>query len=280
MAKRILITGGCSGIGKETAKALVDAGHQVIIACRNMDQGRKLKDQWTEDNPDQVCVMYVDLNSVESILAFVNLFNKKFAYLDVLIHNAGIFLDEKRINKDGLDEVMMVNYLAPMILSKKLKEALVLGEQPSILHLVSKAGFQGKLSLTPNYFSKARKGFKAYADSKLALMMAVYHEQLADIDHEISRVAIHPGVVKTKIFEGKTLGMKLVSKIMGLFSTTPVKGCETVVFLAQTENIQKYAGALVEKKYYIYPWPEKVKDQDQYKNLKSLTEDVFINFEI
>jgi NAD(P)-dependent dehydrogenase (short-subunit alcohol dehydrogenase family) len=141
--------------------------------------------------------------------------------------------------------------------------------------MVSKAGFQGKLSLTPSLFSRPRKGFKAYADSKLALMMAVYHEQLDDVDHQISRVAIHPGVVKTRIFEGKTLGMKLVAKIMGLFSTTPVKGCETVVFLAQTDNIEKYAGALVEKKYYIFPWPEKVKDQNQYKILKDLTEDVF-----
>lgn len=276
--KRILITGPTSGLGKETAKQLVEAGHELIFACRNLDEGRRLKNLWTKDDPNQISLLYVNLSSRESIVAFKKVFYDKYDYLDVLIHNAGVYLEKKTLTDDGIDMTMMVNFVAPYMLTKLLTDALKLGHSPLIINMVSKAGFHGSLSLKTDFFETSRSGFKAYADSKLAMMMQVYHDHEAFVEDNIALIAVQPGIVKTKMLDGHTIMMKLNKWIMNFIAKSPETSCETAVLLVQTKVLDPYVGKLMEKKSQICRWSDAVKDEKKYYMLKEMTEHLISDY--
>jgi uncharacterized oxidoreductase len=83
-SKIILVTGGGSGIGFETAKLLSQKGNEVIITGRNEDKLKKAAAQL-----DNVSFIACDINSKTDVNDLVERINKDYGKLDVLINNAG-----------------------------------------------------------------------------------------------------------------------------------------------------------------------------------------------
>ena len=80
---RIIVTGGNSGVGKATASALAaQAGHSVLIACRDVDKGKRV----AADMPGDVEVRHLDLGDLASVRAFAD----SVETVDVLVNNAGV----------------------------------------------------------------------------------------------------------------------------------------------------------------------------------------------
>lgn len=85
---RIVVTGGASGIGVETARALVAAGADVTIAARRMDQAEEvLADIRRSTDSGTVQAAYLDLQKRDTLQAFADDWHGP---LDVLIDNAGV----------------------------------------------------------------------------------------------------------------------------------------------------------------------------------------------
>ncbi|CAF3020247.1 unnamed protein product, partial [Rotaria sp. Silwood2] len=140
--KTVLITGGNSGIGYETAKDLLRRGARVIIACRNMDKGRQAVQKLyseTKCQENNLRLMKCDLCSFESIRKFANLYNNEEERLDVLMCNAGLSWSPYFITKDGFNSVMQANYLGHFLLTNLLRDTLRQSRPSRIVNVSSRA---------------------------------------------------------------------------------------------------------------------------------------------
>lgn len=272
--KRVLITGTTSGLGKETALALAKEGHHIVMACRNMDKARALKESITSTTSNtNIDVMYLDLSSFESIMAFSKSFYDKYAYLDVLINNAGVFSDKHAYTEEGFEMTMGVNFVGQYFLTRLLIGALKIAHNASIINISSKAGFYGKLQIKPDVFKTHPHGFKAYSNSKQAqLMFTIYYaEQLKDLN--ISVNAVHPGSVATNIWTGKSLLMKIIGPINQKRYDRPEDACKTAVYLAGTNDLNE-TGKLFEKIDQIMTYPDRVNDENKIQELMVYTDEL------
>ncbi len=84
--KIVVITGGSSGLGAETARHLVRAGAKVVLGARRLDRLEALAD---ELGRDQVAVRRLDVTDREDVKAFIDFAVERFGRIDVLINNAG-----------------------------------------------------------------------------------------------------------------------------------------------------------------------------------------------
>jgi len=180
MKKTILITGSTDGIGKVTAKMLTDMGHQVIVHGRS---NKKVDDLLREGLYADGFV--ADLSDFNEVKALGEEVLSKYKYLDVLINNAGVFVTDDLLTKQGLDVRFAVNTVAPYMLTKMLLP--LMDDKSRVVNLSSAA--QAPVNVEAIAKRLPMSDNEAYAQSKLALTMWNY--QLADIVSPIM-IAVNP----------------------------------------------------------------------------------------
>mmetsp|Transcript_3007 Transcript_3007/g.5584 ORF Transcript_3007/g.5584 Transcript_3007/m.5584 type:complete len:397 (+) Transcript_3007:163-1353(+) len=124
-----LVTGANSGIGKATAKALLERGSTVHMACRSLEKGLIAKEDLLKQTGagDSKCVLHiVDLSKIGQVKAFGSSFcNGIFgSRLDGLINNAGCMLHERKLTKEGNERNFATNSLGTYALTTSLLPAL------------------------------------------------------------------------------------------------------------------------------------------------------------
>ena len=92
--KVVLITGGSSGIGVETVRALAYTGAKVVVGVRNLAKGQKVLDGLTKVNSERIArdqceLLEMDLSSLASVRRAAETFVSRFTQLNLLIMNAG-----------------------------------------------------------------------------------------------------------------------------------------------------------------------------------------------
>src|SRR5919201_3150376 len=123
--KTIVITGGNTGIGKEAAVGLAEAGAHVVITSRNEDRGRAARAEIVERSGNsEVEVMPLDLASFRSIRSFAADVLGRFDRLDVLVDNAGLIHRQRTETEDGFETTFGVNHVGHFLLTGLLLERL------------------------------------------------------------------------------------------------------------------------------------------------------------
>lgn len=100
--KNIVVTGGNSGIGYETVKALYQEGHNIIFGARNIDKNKEAIDKITKKSGGTVISFPLDLSKRNSIEEFAKNVKAKFNYIDILINNAGLMVNGLQRNEQGI----------------------------------------------------------------------------------------------------------------------------------------------------------------------------------
>lgn len=215
--KIIVITGGNSGLGLETAKAFAQKGAEVVLACRSVDKGKIAKDDIIKQIPEsKVEVVELDLMKLSSVRSFAEKFKQKYSRLDILMNNAGIMTSPYALTEDGFESQMGTNHLGHFALTGLLLEIILSTANSRIVNVSSlahkqwKMSFENSLSEYPNNYNKMR----AYARSKLANLLFTYELQrrLEFANHNCIAVAAHPGASYTNL--GRHLERKLIAKIL------------------------------------------------------------------
>lgn len=244
--KIVLITGATSGIGKATAVALAKLGAEIVFTARNNEKAEQTKIEILKHASNaKVSWLLCDLSSLESVKNCANEFKQKYNRLDVLINNAGIWITNEQVSKNGFEITFSVNHLAPFLLTNLLLDTLKSTPKSRIVNLSSGLHFQGKFNANDLENKQAKfSGYQNYNNTKLynALFTKYLSTQLKDFGITVN--CLHPGVVKTSLFD--TAGA-FARNFLSLFMITPEKGAKTSIYLASSPDVENITGEYFDK---------------------------------
>lgn len=248
--KIAFITGGTSGIGKETVRQLACAGATVVFTARDETKAEAVRREIVEATGNQqVFYLRCDLASLASIRTCTDEFKRRWGRLDVLINNAGVLPQERQESKDGIELNLAVNFLAPFLLTNLLLPLLKASAPSRVILVSSSMHTEGEIHFDDLESKKSFDKYKAYAQSKLGLLL--FMKKLArDLQGSgVTVNALHPGVIGTEMTMQNVRKMNPIAAF--LFKRTLVsvdEGAATSVYLATSPDIANVSGEYFVKK--------------------------------
>lgn len=246
--RRMIVTGGASGLGTETVRALAAAGAHVTIATRNPDAARPLLDEF----PNTTAVA-LDLADLKSVHAFCDDWQGP---LDALVANAGVMmLPTREVTAQGWESQLAVNYLGHFALALGLHDALRAGQNPSVTVVSSGAQLRAGVDFDdPQFEQRPYDPFVAYAQSKTAdVLLAVGISRRWQQDG-IRANSLAPGWIHTNLtrhLDQATMQAFGAMDENGALVTpdyykTPEQGAATTVLLAASPLLDGVTGRYFE----------------------------------
>ena len=246
--KIFMVTGANSGIGKATSLALARMGATVVMVARNKEKAEAARsDIIRESRNNSVELLLADLSSLESVRQLVEDFHKKYSGLHVLINNAGLFNQRRRVTTDGYENTFATNYLGPFLLTNLQLDILKKSAPSRIINVSSVGHYNGHMNFEDLNLEKEYGGWKAYGQSKLALVLLTHQlaKNLAGTGVTVN--SVHPGTVATNIWSRPLGPAGFIMALPKLFMTSPEKGAETIVYLASSPDVGNVSGEYWEK---------------------------------
>jgi len=199
--KKILITGGTSGLGLESAKALVKAGASVTITARNSKKGEQAAAQ-IGGSVDVIEMELADLKSVRAAAA--QLLARPYTF-DVVLLNAGVMIPPFSHTLDGFELQMGTNHLGHFafagLLAPKIRGRIV--SVASQAHRIGSFGDGTTDEIEAKCLGEGEYSrWGAYGTSKLANLVFIAELERKRLQHNwpILPIAAHPGWSHTNLF--------------------------------------------------------------------------------
>jgi NAD(P)-dependent dehydrogenase (short-subunit alcohol dehydrogenase family) len=238
-----LVTGGNSGIGKETARGLARLGYRVVLACRDPERGEAARREIAETtgNP-AVELMVVDLGHQASIREFARALRDRHRELHVLVNNAGVWSSRRREGPDGIEQTWAVNVLGYFLLTELLLDRLQESAPARVVNVASQLARDLDLE-DVEFRRRSYSGLSAYAQSKQADRMLTWALARRLEGTGVTANAMHPGGVNTPLFaKGGGLLAMAASLFAKVSARTPEEGADTVVWLASSPEAEGKSG--------------------------------------
>lgn len=200
--RRVIITGGNSGIGLEAAKHLARAGADVVIACRNPVKAEEALAKIRAAVPGAIVrAETLDLANLESIQQFTERYLASGEPLDILINNAGVMFPPLERTVDGFELQMGTNHLGHFALTLPLLPLLEQSDAPRVVVVASHAHVPGRIDFQNLNAERSYVAPREYSQSKLANLLFAFELQarLSDAGSRIRVTSAHPGYCDTEL---------------------------------------------------------------------------------
>lgn len=271
------VTGGTSGIGKETVRALSKTNAMVVFTSRDSLKGEQVKKEILEETGNtDVEFIECDLASLSSVGKCADEFKRRYERIDVLINNAGVLPQERQESKDGIELNLAVNFLAPFLLTSLLLPLLKQSAPSRIINVSSSMHKEGKINFDDLENKEHFDKYVAYSQSKLALLLV---NKLLSNDLDGTGVtvnALHPGIVSTEMTMQNVKKMNPLAAF--IFKRTLIDsadGAITSVYLATSPEVASISG-----EYFVDCKIEKTmaiaKDMSVARKLVAVVEDKYL----
>jgi NAD(P)-dependent dehydrogenase (short-subunit alcohol dehydrogenase family) len=237
--QRAIVTGGASGIGVETARALASAGAEVTLAVRDVAAGERVATEVGATGG----VAYLDLANLESVDAFARSWDGP---LHILVNNAGVMaIPELTLNGDGLEMQFATNHVGHFALATGLHGALA-AEGARIVSVSSTGHLRSPVIFDDlNFAFRDYEGFSAYGQSKTANVLFSVGVTARWASDGITSNALMPGGIATALQRYQPPEyIAQASKFMTL--KTPEQGAATSVLLAAHPSLEGISGRYYE----------------------------------
>jgi NAD(P)-dependent dehydrogenase (short-subunit alcohol dehydrogenase family) len=254
IAKTALVTGGTDGIGKEIARGLALAGHQVIVVGRDLAKGARVEREFEKlTGTLNVRFLPADLGLVAETERVAQEIARRWPFLNFLVHSAGVVRGRRVLNSEGVESNFATNYLSRFVLTRRLMPLLNAAGQPgeaARIVVVSGAAQRGKLyfedvNLTSNFNTLRAVGQCCRANDVLTIELP---RRLATSTGGpcVSITCLKIGVVKTNIRRDFPWWMRVVVPLLGdpLLGQTPGQAAEPALRLLLDKEFEGVTGAL------------------------------------
>jgi short-subunit dehydrogenase len=199
--KLVVITGATSGIGYVTARKYASKGANLLCINRNTEKSEKLRREIEGDFGVKCDYRIADLSNLSDIFRVSNELAQLNLPIDVIIHNAGVYLTKRELTANGLEKVFAVHYLSSFVINYLLMGKLKAQQQARIIMVGSEGHRFAAWGLRLgdlNWEKRRYSGLKSYGSAKTAqlLSMIVFNEHFKNTGVTIN--TMHPGAVKTE----------------------------------------------------------------------------------
>ena len=195
---RVIVTGGASGIGLETARALATVGAEVTLAVRDADAGQRVAAAIVASSPNtHVFVAPVDLANPASVASLVAAWDGP---LDVLVNNAGVMACPQTRTPQGWELQFATNHLGHFALAAGLHHALAAAGGARIVSVSSRAHLRAPVDFEDIHFrARTYEPWDAYAQSKTANVLFAVEATRRWEGDGITANALQPGTVRSNL---------------------------------------------------------------------------------
>ncbi|XP_040866601.1 dehydrogenase/reductase SDR family member FEY isoform X2 [Glycine max] len=242
-------------LSKLPLRQLAQSGAHVVMAVRNTKAAQELIQKWQVDSeglsiPLNVEVMQVDLLSLDSVTRFAEAWNARSAPLHVLINNAGIFSigEPQKFSKDGYEQHLQVNHLAPALLSILLLPSLIRGSPSRIVNVNSIMHHVGFVDTEDMNLTSGKRKFSSmvgYSSSKLAeIMFSSTINKRLPAESGISVLCVSPGIVQTNVARDLPKLVQAAYHLIPYFIFSAQEGARSALFAATDPQVPEYCEML------------------------------------
>jgi NAD(P)-dependent dehydrogenase (short-subunit alcohol dehydrogenase family) len=262
--KVAIVTGGATGIGVETARALAEAGAEVVIAVRKPDLAEAAVADIAKTAKGKVSWSMLDLSSFSSIRAFAERWGN--TPLNLLINNAGVMACPLAYTEDGLEMQIGTNHFGHYLLSVLLAPNLIAGAKASgqTSRLVSLSSIGHRRSPVnfddPHFRDRPYDKWESYGQAKTANALFAVGFTKRFQDQGVFANAVMPGGIMTPlqrhlpIEEQRAMGwIDENGKVRDGFKT-PAQGASTSVWAAVGDELEGVGGLYLEDLHQAAPW--------------------------
>jgi NAD(P)-dependent dehydrogenase (short-subunit alcohol dehydrogenase family) len=192
--KTAIVTGGYSGIGIETTRALSEAGANVIIPARRTEEAMVALDGIIPKDH----IFEMDLSDLDSIKRFTDLVKNNLS-LSILINNAGIMACPESKTSNGWDLQFAVNHIGHFVLTHELIDSMDQSSGARIINLSSTAHKFSGICWDDIHFLNSYDKWVSYGQSKTATSLFSIELDRRLKDKNIRSFAVHPGGIFTPL---------------------------------------------------------------------------------
>jgi NAD(P)-dependent dehydrogenase (short-subunit alcohol dehydrogenase family) len=247
--RRVIVTGGASGIGIETARALAGAGAEVTLAVRNLEAGQRTAEDITATTGNkQVLVAPLDLADQASVASFVAAWDGP---LHILVNNAGVMASPETRTPQGWELQFATNHLGHFALATGLHGALAAAGGARVVSVSSSAHLRSPVVFEDIHFREHEyEPWAAYGQSKTANVLFAVEATKRWASDGITVNALMPGGIRTNLQRYITdEDLERMRAQMGstAFSwKTPEEGAATSVLVATSPLLEGVGGRYFE----------------------------------
>ncbi|GBD60574.1 putative oxidoreductase [Tetragenococcus halophilus subsp. halophilus] len=237
----VLITGATDGLGKMTAERFAKQGAKVLLHGRNEEKGFKTIEEIQQTTGNQNLKYFNgDFASLQSVAKLAEKIIANSEKIDLLIKNAGIgggpkSQKQRELSQDGYELRWSINYLAQVLLTRKLLP--MMKDHARIINVASVG--QAPIDFNDINMENHYEGYLAYERSKLALIMFTFDLAAELQKREIHVNALHPSTL---------MSTNMVSDHFGPAQTSVEKGFSAVEYLTTSKELDEVTGEYFEGK--------------------------------
>jgi len=197
--RHIVVTGGASGLGLETSRALAKAGASLTLGVRNAAQGDAAVNAIGQETGHRdIRVALLDLADLQSVQRFADAWLARGEPLHVLINNAGIMAAPLTRNALGWEAQFATNHLGHFALTRALLPSLLKAADARVVALSSSGHRLSPIVFDDIHFEhREYNKWKAYGQAKTANALMALHLDTLHAKDGLTANAVHPGGIKT-----------------------------------------------------------------------------------
>lgn len=249
--RTVLITGCSSGLGIETARALLKTGATLYLTARNLEKAKTaLGDIATSD---RIHLLELDLNSLASVRKCADAFLARSTNLNILIANAGVMATPEGRTADGFETQFGTNHLAHFLLIQYLLPTMLSSSSAAfhsrIVILSSSGHRHGGINFSNLNFEGGYHAWMAYAQSKTANLYTAVELERRFGGKGLHAWAVHPGIVPTSLtqhMDQETLEQWGQDPNLGKAMKSVEQGAATSVWAAAAKALEGRGGLYLE----------------------------------
>ena len=242
----VVISGATSGIGFATARKYASQGADLLFINRNENKSIDLCEELSREFKANCSYLIADFSKLSDIHSVAKQLASLERNIDVLIHNAGVYLTNRTLTDDNLETVFQTNYLSTFIINYSLKEKLRDQKSGRILFVNSEAYRFAAFGIHLDDLSWSKhkySGMKGYSTAKMAQLLSMIKFMEFFQDSNITINAMHPGNVRTNSGQNNGRLYKIFKKNIIDRGARPLSiSAEALYYLGVSPELEKVTG--------------------------------------